>query len=190
MVHLTFDDGPGPSTAGLLDVLAARRVRATFFLLGVCVERRRDVAVRIARDGHVLGNHTYSHARVLDAELLAGEIARTDSLLAEVAAEAGLPLRRPPPIRLPYGPSGDADPRLAVLASLGRPHTHWTAHFDDWCATDAADLARRMREHVAACPEAVLDLHDGSRRDEPRDVTVAAVALLIDAVGARAFTAP
>lgn len=188
MNFLTFDDGPGPSTAALLDVLAARGVRGTFFLLGERVERRREIAVRIAREGHVLGNHTYSHTR--DAGQLAEEIARTDALLAALDREAG----RPPggyPVRLPYGAAPD-DPRLAVLAALGRPHVGWTADFADWLPSDPVDLARRMRAHVDDCRvrgiDAVIDLHDGSRRDEPRDATVAAVARLIDELGSAAFS--
>jgi hypothetical protein len=56
---LSFDDGPGPSTAALLEV----QRRATFFMLGCNVQRWYELAVRVAADGHVLGNHGYSHAR-------------------------------------------------------------------------------------------------------------------------------
>jgi chitin deacetylase len=191
-VVLTFDDGPGPSTPALLDVLAARAVRATFFLLGRNIARMRELAIRAARDGHEIGNHTFSHARpgaLTPAELTA-EIARTDRLLEEIADEAGAPLAGPAPVRLPYGPD---DARVAVLASLGRPHVHWTADFADWSAsTDASALAARMRAHVAeqhAKREvAVLDLHDSSRLGDRRDATVAAVESLIDALGALVFS--
>ncbi len=204
-IVLTFDDGPGPSTGALLDALAARGVSATFFVLGASIDRRRAIAVRAAREGHALGNHTYSHDRTLaDRELADGsthspevsdklvdELARTDALLDEVYVEAGRAPAGRYPVRLPYGVLPD-DARVDVLHALGRVHVGWTADFADWLPTaDAADLARRMRAHVddraAHGVDAVLDLHDGSRRDEPREATVAAVARLIDELGPAAF---
>lgn len=169
MALLTFDDGPGPSTPALLDVLAAAGVRATFFVLGSNLERRMDVGRRIVREGHTLGNHTYSHAHPgeLDAHALAAEIARTDALIAELAGVGT------PPLRLPYGIVAD-DPRVAVLAALGRAHVGWTADFEDWIPCDPADLAARM----LACGEgAVLDLHDASKDGAERPWTVEAVRL-------------
>src|SRR5689334_23154277 len=101
---LTFDDGPGPSTPALLDVLAAAKVRATFFVLGSNLEQRRDVAIRAAREGHELGNHTFSHARpdAIDHATFAAEVARTDELIADVLREAGV-TASVPRVRLPYG---------------------------------------------------------------------------------------
>ena len=79
--RLSFDDGPGPSTPALLDVLRDASCQVTFFLLGKNLAGSLDVAARMVREGHVLGNHTYSHARpgvLSDAELI-GEIERTDA---------------------------------------------------------------------------------------------------------------
>lgn len=57
---LTIDDGPDRTTTpALLDVLAAHRAHATFFVLGERVERHPDLVARIAREGHELGNHTW-----------------------------------------------------------------------------------------------------------------------------------
>jgi len=166
---LTFDDGPGPSTPALLDVLAAAGVHATFFVLGCHLERRRDVALRIAREGHVLGNHTYSHARphAIDARALADEIARTDALIADLVGPGV------PPLRLPYGLVAD-DPRLPMITALGRAHVGWTAHFGDWLPCDPVELAARMRMHG---DDAVLGLHDSSRTGAERPWTVEAVRL-------------
>ena len=196
-VALTFDDGPGPATPHLLDVLAARGVHATFFLLGQNVERARDVAVRLAREGHVVGNHTLTHARpgTIAAAALVDEIARTDVLLADVCREAGVLPRRPIPVRLPYGPA-PGDDRLVALASIGRTHTHWTADFDDWAAPppDPAALAARMRAHVDAQARAglaaVLDLHDSSRLYADRTATAEAVRLLLADGALDVFTVP
>jgi chitin deacetylase len=185
-VALSFDDGPGPATPALLDVLAARGAKATFFLLGRNLERAPDVAIRLAREGHVLGNHTFSHARpdAIAAPAFVDEIARTDVLIADACRAAGVGARRPVPVRLPYGPS-DKDPRLVALASLGRTHVHWTGDFQDWVepAPDPAELAARMRAHVAQQDaqglSTVIDLHDSSKLYADRSVTVEAVRLLL-----------
>jgi peptidoglycan/xylan/chitin deacetylase (PgdA/CDA1 family) len=61
-VALTFDDGPNPPrTDEILEILASRRVRATFFVIGKWVERWPDAFECIRRAGHVIGNHSYSH---------------------------------------------------------------------------------------------------------------------------------
>jgi peptidoglycan/xylan/chitin deacetylase (PgdA/CDA1 family) len=185
-VALTFDDGPGPATSALLEVLAAHDVRATFFCLGRNLERLRDVAVAAARAGHLLGNHTYSHARpdAIAAGELTRELARTDALLRDVYAAAGVAAPAVIPVRLPYGIVGD-DARLPVLTALGRAHTEWTGDFADWLDPDQTALSARMRQHIvaqAACgQDAVLDLHDSSRLLADRRATVAAVAELVAA---------
>jgi peptidoglycan/xylan/chitin deacetylase (PgdA/CDA1 family) len=179
---LTFDDGPGPSTPALLDVLGAAGVRATFFLLGANLELRREIAVRAAREGHELGNHTYSHARfdAIDVAALATELATTDELVRGVLAEVGRDetIR----VRLPYGIVGD-DPRLPMLAAVGREHVGWTADFADWLDPEPGELAARMRQHVddqhARGLDAVLDLHDSSRAGAERSATVEAVRRLL-----------
>ena len=103
--------------------------------------------------------------------------------------------RQPIPVRLPYGPAPDDD-RLAALASLGRMHTHWTGDFGDWLEPqpDPAELAARMRAHVAAQAAmgmaAVIDLHDSSRLYADRSVTVEAVRLLLTDATLDVFTVP
>src|SRR3954470_1085319 len=63
---LTFDDGPNdPHTLNLLDVLAKRDVKATFFLIGKHAAVKPEIARRIAAAGHVIGNHTYTHPNLL-----------------------------------------------------------------------------------------------------------------------------
>ena len=58
----TFDDGPNdPHTLHLLDVLARHNVHATFFLIGRYVRQRPDIVAEIARRGHTIGNHTFTH---------------------------------------------------------------------------------------------------------------------------------
>lgn len=191
-VALTFDDGPGPATRALLALLAAHGVRATFFCLGRNLEQLGDVAVEAARAGHVLGNHTYSHARpdAIAAAELTRELARTDALLRATYATAGVAAPATIPVRLPYGVVG-SDARLPVLAALGRAHTSWTGDFADWLDPEPTALCARMQQHIdaqaARGQDAVLDLHDSSRLLAERRATVAAVAQLLADGAARSY---
>jgi peptidoglycan-N-acetylglucosamine deacetylase len=86
-IALTFDDGPHVfSTPRILDVLRAFDVSATFFLVGKNVKSHLHVAQDIARAGHELGNHTYSHSHLslLSSKKIIDEIARTDTLLRSI----------------------------------------------------------------------------------------------------------
>ena len=96
-VALTFDDGPDPArTPALLDALADLGVPATFFLLGRAVDMHPQLAARIAREGHELGNHTYSHARPdkISFATLVCELARTDAMIDRIMDKAERPRQR------------------------------------------------------------------------------------------------
>jgi peptidoglycan/xylan/chitin deacetylase (PgdA/CDA1 family) len=200
---LTFDDGPGPSTAALLDVLRGEGVGATFFLLGRNVDeapwcgdpaRARELALRAAREGHVLGNHSWSHFRPDRWREFADDVRRGEAVLRSLR-KGRIPFRLPYGIQrvaaaFPLGSAGEQmDPRVAVLASMGLSHQHWTSDFDDWTlqAADAPALAERMLAHVERCQEAgidaVIDLHDsgtGSSFGYERPATVVGVRRFLE----------
>jgi peptidoglycan-N-acetylglucosamine deacetylase len=195
---LTYDDGPGPSTQRLLDVLAEHGARATLFCLGRNLrgEALGDeaqavaIAARAVREGHVLGNHTISHAYALEEPALLAELAECDALLATCYRTAGIACPAAPPVRLPFGEARrDLPASLQVLERIGRPHCHWTATFDDWCPERTAqDIADDMVKHVHAMWQEgrvpVLLLHDagqgggdgGDAYGVIRDATVDALA--------------
>lgn len=98
LIALTFDDGPterGVST--VLPILERTGAKATFFLVGQSVAERPELARRLAEAGHELGNHTYTHRRMLLRwpTTYADEIARTDAVLRK-AGEPNPRLLRPP----------------------------------------------------------------------------------------------
>ena len=99
-VALTFDDGPSAKlTPKLLDLLAARRVKATFFVIGQNVIDYPDIVKRAAREGHEIGNHTWSHpylAKMSD-EAVRRELRRTDDAIKDAIGT------RPTLMRPPYG---------------------------------------------------------------------------------------
>jgi peptidoglycan/xylan/chitin deacetylase (PgdA/CDA1 family) len=186
-VALTFDDGPAePWTARLLDLLAARRVRATFFVVGANVARHPDLARRIVAEGHEIANHTYTHSYLLTgapATTLAAEVRDGE---AAIAAATG---RRPRLLRWPVGVSGPSGRRARSTAdACGCVIVHYTAAGRDLHAADPAAIADLVL--AAAAPGAILALHDGhhtyARCDQ--SATVAAVARILDGLAARGLT--
>jgi chitin deacetylase len=213
-VALTFDDGPGPSTGALLDALARHGARATFFLVGKNLrgfalgdERlARALAIREAREGHLLGNHADTHSREpMPLPAFVEEIRTVDALLREIYAEAGVAPPARFPLRLPYGPlvrpGGAQDERLEALAAAGKRHQHWTIILGDWYAdAEAGRLAASLESHVnemwARRRVPVIVLHDAGAWPRAngfdRSATVDAVERLCRALvprGARFVTA-
>ena len=97
-VALTFDDGPRADTTGrLLDGLLERDAAATFFVIGEQIPGNEDLLRRMTAEGHQIGNHTYSHVRLLDADRNSAveEIHKTEVLLKEVVGDGDFWLRPP-----------------------------------------------------------------------------------------------
>jgi peptidoglycan/xylan/chitin deacetylase (PgdA/CDA1 family) len=127
-VALTFDDGPGRTTAAVLRVLARYRVPATFFNLGVNVAARPGLAREEVRDGYAMGNHTWNHPNMvlLPASQQAAEM---DRMSAELRAAARV---QPCVFRPPYG---DYDSVTLQLAHQRRMAVWlWSVDSQDWMA--------------------------------------------------------
>src|SRR3954463_1389496 len=114
---------------GLLDVLAESATTSTWFLQGRWVESTPDLARRVATDGHLVGNHSFYHARL---PLLTSAGIRTDVRAAEAVIRDVVGVDPRPWFRCPFG-AGSADPRvLGVLATLGYRDVGWDVGRDDW----------------------------------------------------------
>jgi len=156
-VALTFDDGPWPGTTrAVLGVLRRMHVRATFFVVGSRVERAPGLVRAIARDGHAIGNHSWSHPmrpafRRLSPARLRGELERTNEALAHLGVEPAL--FRPP--------GGSVDGRVVATAlQLGMRTVLWDVDPEDWAGgrSPAALAAAVLRE---VRPGSIVLLHDG-----------------------------
>ncbi|MBP2326352.1 peptidoglycan/xylan/chitin deacetylase (PgdA/CDA1 family) [Kibdelosporangium banguiense] len=98
VVALTFDDGPDPAGAQqLLDALAKAQVPATFYLIGRDMAEYPDLARDLVKAGHELGNHTYSHERMVFVTpgFVAGEVERTDELIRRAGYQGEITFRPP-----------------------------------------------------------------------------------------------
>lgn len=164
-VALTFDaehpDRPWcpPANADrILDDLAERDARATFFVQGRWAESQPKAVGRIAGDGHLVGNHSKYHARMT---LLTDDGLRADVGEAEEAIRALGGADPRPWFRCPFG-DGHDDPRvLAVLAELGYRNVHWHVELEDWEPwRDGPAITRDAIERVRAHGDgAVVLLH-------------------------------
>jgi len=91
VVYLTFDDGPTGVTPQILDILKEQKVSATFFVLGSQAEKNPETLKRIAKEGHTIGNHTYSHRMDLiynDTDSFITEVNKTRDIVTELVGES------------------------------------------------------------------------------------------------------
>ena len=182
-VALTFDDGPGPATPAVLDILHRNGVRATFFVIGQRAATEPEMVQRIAADGHALGNHSWSH-RIPSAKAgwkrstLTAEIERANRAI--LAATGLKPCLFRPPGGIVKG-AGKAT-RTAGLSMI-----LWSTDPRDWAASASKKSASAIRTRVAAGlteEHPVILLHDGGGN---RSATVAALQGIIDDYRARGY---
>jgi peptidoglycan-N-acetylglucosamine deacetylase len=96
-VALTFDDGPSGKTDTVLGILKDADIKATFFLVGSSIEQYPAETLRIAQAGHEIGNHTYTHTRMVFRTLstIADEIEKTDALIRAAGYTDAIQFRPP-----------------------------------------------------------------------------------------------
>ena len=161
-IAITFDDGPHPVyTPMLLDGLKERGVPATFFLLGQSAQNYPDLVRRIQKEGHLIGNHTFYHTDLknADAVLLNREVIKTNEVIREITGEA------PQYIRPPFGSHDDNLEEVTGMLVV-----MWTIDPLDWCCEDAAAIVRRVEEN--AKDNAIILMHDSYKSSVMAALTV------------------
>jgi peptidoglycan/xylan/chitin deacetylase (PgdA/CDA1 family) len=153
-VALTFDDGPTPLTNDYLDVLGRFGARATFFVVGELCEKHPELIDAVARGGHELAGHGYTHRRFTDLSRneLRNELSRTRALLP--VQQARRALVRPPHGELSLGSA-------AVCASAGFTLVLWSRDSGDWCTEQACDVVHAFDEKLE--PGSIVLLHEGQK---------------------------
>lgn len=149
-VALTFDDGPCSNcTEKLLDGLKERGVTASFFLIGENIEGREDLVLRMKEEGHLIGNHTYSHVALnkLSIEKARQEVEKTGNRIYEITGEY------PIFIRPPYG----AWPKNLDLAVEMFP-VLWNIDTLDWKSKNEAKILQIIQSQVK--DGSVILMHD------------------------------
>lgn len=171
LVALTFDDGPSTATTGrLLDVLKAKGVKATFFVVGSMAIRAPELLKREAAEGHEVGGHSAFHqdlSKVSAADLQA-DVANMDQIFNDVIGHK-MEIMRPP-----YGAVSDV-----MRNYLGRPMIYWSVDPMDWKYRNAATV--RANVVGATFDGAIVLMHD------IHSTTVDAVAGIIDDLRAQGY---
>lgn len=183
VVALTFDDGPSEWTLQILDLLAQRDNRATFFALGCLAEERGETLRRTLESGSEVGNHTFSHPHLtlLGEKEIRDELRRAGDAI-ERATGTTLRLWRPPFFHV--------DERVrAAVADFGLQEVGCSIMPFDWewdADRTVAFVLDRLRRGSIAC------LHDGRPADEApelsrptREETVKAAAGILEAMHGR-----
>lgn len=168
VIALTFDDGPKKDAGRILDILKAKGVRATFFVVGKQADAFPDLVRRMASDGHEIGNHTYNHK---DLEYLS-ERDVTQEIFKTVASVRSLTGREPHFLRPPGCHEGKTLP--VVMRKFGFTTVFWSSN----CARYEGTTRKKVFDYAvsSAKPGGVILLHNLEL------VTVQALPDIIDAL--------
>ncbi len=183
VVALTFDDGPNePYTSQVLAILKREHVRATFFLIGSNIRRDPAAAARIARDGHVIGNHSDTHpARfaLKPVPELRHELDSAENSIHEATALYPRFFRPPQGLRSPW--------LMGVLSEDSLVAVTWDDTPQDWDPLPPDELVKRAL--TQAHPGAIILLHDGMNLtpDADQSRTVTALPRIIDGLRAQGY---
>jgi len=153
---LTFDDGPHPVyTPQVLDLLATHRIKASFFLVGESALRAPDLVTRIAREGHCVASHTFSHRELpsLTRDELARELTSCRTVLRDLTG-CDTDLIRPPRGRL-------GATSLLRIARWGYRLIHWSKTYSDYRQDGSAALLERIRRQGLESRDIAL-FHDNN----------------------------
>ncbi|HEY2506265.1 MAG TPA: polysaccharide deacetylase family protein [Streptosporangiaceae bacterium] len=181
VVALTFDDGPNePYTSQIADYLAHRQIRATFFQVGRAVLRYPEVSRRLLADGHVIGNHSFTHefTNCLSPCAVAEEVRMSQEALATIGLRPAL--YRPPWLLRTPALGG-------VLADHGlRPVSGEFCHPLEVFQPPAQLIADRVL--AKARPGSIVIFHDGYDGHEGyRASTVAAARIVVDRLSSQGY---
>jgi peptidoglycan-N-acetylglucosamine deacetylase len=174
-VVLTFDDGPNPPyTDSILRVLKKHNIKAHFFVVGRYAQAFPSIFRKIVNDGHLIGNHTWSHKDLIfkTPGYVAKEIDKTDSIIRALGYNGEILFRSPRGRKLlilPY-----------ILAKTNRPNILFDAVAEDWRDISFEDMLHNVCDHVR--PGSIILLHDGDG-DTPgsnRSLTIKLTEAIID----------
>jgi peptidoglycan-N-acetylglucosamine deacetylase len=180
-IALTFDDGPDTMyTPRVLDVLKEHDVPATFFLIGWRSQAHPDVVKRIMAEGHVVGNHSWSHPRLTEVlpQQLRNEITGTEDILAEITG------RRTALMRPPYG--AVSKEVLTEMRLLDYKVINWSVDSVDWRDRTVGQILANTFPDVQE--EAIVLFHSAGGAGQSMAATVEALPYLIEMLREQGYT--
>src|SRR5215467_207417 len=174
-IAMTFDDGPSATlTPKLLDLLAARHIKVTFFVIGENVAEHPEIVARAAREGHEIGNHSWSHPNFakMSQESVRSQLQRTDDAIKNATGQ------RPTLLRPPYGSITDREKRW-IHDEFGYDIILWDVDPLDWKRPGPAVVRSRILKETR--PGSIVlshDIHPG---------TIEAMPSTLDELEAKGF---
>ncbi|MED1785324.1 delta-lactam-biosynthetic de-N-acetylase [Brevibacillus fortis] len=159
-LYLTFDNGyENGFTPKILDTLLAKKVPAIFFVTGHFVKEQPELLKRMAQEGHLIGNHSWSHPDMTTVpnQKIKDELTKVSDAVQQVTGQANMRYLRPP--RGIF-----SDRTLAVTKELGYTNVFWSVAYKDW-DTKVQRGAKYAYDSVMAQlhPGAVILLHSVSK---------------------------
>jgi polysaccharide deacetylase family sporulation protein PdaB len=172
VVALTFDDGPDDKyTERVLKILKEHEIKATFFVIGKNIEVYPEFMKQILTEGHAIGNHTWSHARLTDlsASQIKAEMEDTNKILKELFG-VRTDLMRPP--------FGAMDERtLGILTDLNFHTVKWSVDTRDWAGTESDIMIDNVSLNVT--PGGIVLQHNAGGKNGNLENTLAALPVII-----------
>src|SRR5476649_1602838 len=153
-VAMTFDDGPHATlTPKLLDLLARKKIKATFFVMGENAEQHPEILKRAVAEGHEIGNHSWSHPNLakLSNEALRSQLQRTDDVITQAIGS------HPKVMRPPYGELTPKQ-RQWVNSEFGYKVILWDVDPLDWKEPGPSIVAQRIIRETKQC--SIMLAHD------------------------------
>ena len=157
-IALTFDDGPDATyTPQVLELLAEYKAPATFFVIGKNIQGNEALLQQMDAEGHIIGNHTYSHGNFIDLKSKKGFIGELNQTLALVYKATGRQMKY---FRPPYGVT---TPNLAKAArELDYAVIGWSVRSLDTKKDSAEVILQRVKKQLQ--PGAIVLFHDTSAK--------------------------
>jgi|GEM_PF-1156454 len=142
-IALTFDDGPDLKyTPQVLDILKEKNVKATFFIVGIQINKYPEVVQRMVDEGHLIANHTYHHPNLnsLNKTEILEELDTTDALIESIVGF------KPTIVRPPYGAMNNTVKN--VIEESGRSVVLWNIDPRDWASTPVKDMYENVMKNA------------------------------------------
>ncbi|RTY93932.1 polysaccharide deacetylase family protein [Flavobacterium sp. GT3R68] len=156
-VALTFDDGPHPMTEKILDLLQQSGVKATFFCIGSQIEKYPEIFRRIIREGHLVGNHSYSHTTsfgFLSADEVEDEISKTNAIIEKISGKKVLFFRPPFGVTTPNLSRAVHGQKSKIIG--------WNIRSLDTVTEDENQILSRIKKKLV--PGGIILMHDTSQK--------------------------
>ncbi|MBM7854805.1 peptidoglycan/xylan/chitin deacetylase (PgdA/CDA1 family) [Desulfohalotomaculum tongense] len=183
-VLLTFDDGPDPRcTPDILDILAEHKIKGIFFVTGKACRRHPELLQRIADEGHVLANHTFSHKVIkgMDEEQIINEITSTQKIIYKLTNQSAKYFRPP------TGAYGKRE--ALILNELGQEVLMWDLGLEKRNIKTAGGQVDNLISRIGIRRELIILMHDGAPFNRHnRNTTVKALPGLIKKLQKQGFS--